>query len=128
MVEQGHCVYVSQGYDRSKLDEGSLRTSMAEAGKKCVPMASSVISFAILTAPDFQRQFWNQRLKTRSETGRMKRKQGGWWSDEGQEELSFLPSNVRRVVGYQLLRCDSKGQGCRETDPDLTQMSKVRVG
>lgn len=78
MVEQGHCVYVSQGYDRSKLDEGSLRTSMAEAGKKCVPMASSVISFAILTAPDFQRQFWNQRLKTRSETERPDEEKAGW--------------------------------------------------
>lgn len=58
----------------------------------------------------------------------MKRKQGGWWSDEGQEELSFLPSDVCRMVVYQLLRCDSTGQGCRETDPDLTQMPKARVG
>lgn len=51
---------------------------MAEARKKCVPIVSLVMSFAILTTVDFQRQFWNQCLKTCSETERPDEEKAGW--------------------------------------------------
>lgn len=57
--------------------KGAREHEWLKQGRNVSPMVSSVMSFAILTTVDFQRQFWNQCLETCSETERPDEEKAG---------------------------------------------------
>lgn len=103
--------------------------SVAKAGRKCVPVDTSAISFAILAAAEFLRQLQNQYLRhPEKQRDPRKRKKGGqWWSEEDWESCHPQPQISARWLDTSFF-CVTLRVRVRETDPPDLTTTDVRRG